>query len=220
MSAKSTAAAGLESLVNRFLRLDPELVEGVAELEGKVLELHVRGIDQRFQIFPRNEGVGVVLVEHGDAQPVVEADVAVSGPPFTLLRLLGSWESLGGALPSDVSVRGDLELIQKLAGLAKRAEIDWEEWLSKLAGDSVAHEVGRGVRGIVTWARSASETFAYDIAEYLREERRLSPTRLEVEDFATDVDTTRDDVERLAIRIARLGQAWPDRPGVAGSSKH
>ena len=207
MSAKASVAAGLESLVNRFLRLDPELAEGVAGLEGKVLELHIRGIDQRFQLFPRDSGVGVVLIEHGDTRSHVEADVAISGPPFTLLRLLGSWQSLGGALPSDVSVRGDLELIQTLAGLAKRAQIDWEEPLSKLAGDSVAHELGRGVRGIVGWARSASETLAFDIAEYLREERRLSPTRLEVEDFTSDVDTTRDDVERLAVRIARLGRS-------------
>lgn len=206
MSANATLAVGLETLVNRVLQLDADLAEGVAGLEGKVLELHIRGIDQRFQLFLRGSGVRVAPLEHGEASSHVEADVAISGPPFTLLRLLGSWQSLGGALPSDVSVRGDLELIRKLAHLAKRAQIDWEEPLSRLAGDSVAHELGRGVRGLFNWARSASETLAVDIAEYLREERRLSPTRLEVEDFASDVDTTRDDIERLAVRIARLGR--------------
>jgi ubiquinone biosynthesis protein UbiJ len=95
-------------------------------------------------------------------------------------------------------------LVQKLTGLAKRANIDWEEPLSRLLGDSVAHEIGRGVRGFVSWANAAGGTFACDVGEYLREERRLSPTRLEVDDFASDVDQARDDVERLAVRIARL----------------
>jgi ubiquinone biosynthesis protein UbiJ len=88
--------------------------------------------------------------------------------------------------------------------LAKRANIDWEEPLSKLFGDSVAHEVGRGVRGLVSWARVASETFSSDLGEYLREERRLTPTQLEVDDFTAHVDRVRDDVERLELRIARL----------------
>jgi ubiquinone biosynthesis protein UbiJ len=130
--------------------------------------------------------------------------VTISGPPFTLLRLLGSLDSVDGVLPPDVSVSGELQLVQKLTGLAKRANIDWEEPLSKLFGDSVAHEVGRGVRGLVSWARVASETFSSDLGEYLREERRLTPTQLEVDDFTAHVDRVRDDVERLELRIARL----------------
>ena len=62
------------------------------------------------------------------------------------------------------------------------------------------------MRGLLSWARAATETFACDMGEYLREERRLTPTRFEVDDFASDVDKVRDDVERLEIRIARLGR--------------
>jgi ubiquinone biosynthesis protein UbiJ len=131
-------------------------------------------------------------------------DVTISGPPFTLLRLLGSLESVDGVLPPDVSISGDLQLLQKLSRLAKRANIDWEEPLSTLFGDSIAHELGRGIRGFASWARVAAETLAWDVGEYLREERRLSPARLEVDDFAGHVDETRDDVERLSVRVARL----------------
>jgi len=109
-----------------------------------------------------------------------------------------------GVLPADVSISGELQLVQKLTRLAKRANIDWEEPLSSLFGDSIAHELGRGIRGFSSWARVASQTFAADMGEYLREERRLSPVRLEVEDFSGRVDAIRDDVERLAVRVARL----------------
>jgi ubiquinone biosynthesis protein UbiJ len=204
VSGQSVVVAGLQAAVNNFLELDPELAEGLAELEGAVLEVHVQGIEKRFQLHPSRAGVSVVPVDDNAQSYATVPDVTISGPPFTLLRLLGSLESVDGVLPADVSISGELQLVQKLTKLAKRANIDWEEPLSTLFGDSVAHELGRGIRGFVSWARAASETVAWDVGEYLREERRLSPTRLEVDDFAGHVDEARDDVERLAVRIARL----------------
>ena len=206
MTLQSVAVAGLQTIVNRVLELDPELAQGLAELEGAVFEAHVLGVDKRIQLHPSATGVGVVLVGSDGQRPAAVPDVTISGPPFTLLRLLGSSDSVDGVLPPDVSISGELQLVQKLTSLAKRANIDWEEPLSKLFGDSVAHEVGRGVRGLVSWARAASETFSSDLGEYLREERRLIPTRLEVGDFATHVDRVRDDVERLELRVARLNR--------------
>ena len=204
MSAQSVVVAGLQTVVKNVLELDPELAEGIAELEGAVLEVHVQGIDKRFQLHPSRKGVSIVPVDDNAQSYATVPDVTISGPPFTLLRLLGSLESVDGVLPPDVSISGELQLVHKLSRLAKRANIDWEEPLAKLFGDSVAHELGRGIRGFVSWARGASDTIAWDVGEYLREERRLSPTRLEVDDFAGQVDEIRDDVERLEVRIARL----------------
>ena len=204
MSAQSALVAGLQAAVKNFLELDPELAEGIAELEGAVLEVHVQGIDRRFQLHATNTGVAVVPVDDGLHACVAAPDVTISGPPFTLLRLLGSLDSVDGVLPADVSISGELQLVQKLTRLAKRANIDWEEPLSSLFGDPIAHELGRGIRGFASWARLATQTLAADMGEYLREERRLSPVRLEVEDFSSRVDAIRDDVERLAVRVARL----------------
>lgn len=203
MSARSVAATGIQGAVNRLLELDPEFAEGVAEFEGTVLEIHVQGLDERLQLHPSASGIGVVPVDD-EQQARVAPDVTISGPPFTLLRLLGSLDSVDGVLPPDVSISGELQLVQRLTRLAKRTRFDWEEPLSKLFGDSVAHELGRGLRGFAAQLGAAVGTLACDVGEYLREERRLSPTRLEVDDFAAGVDTTRDDVERLEIRIARL----------------
>jgi len=208
MSARSVAATGIQGAVNRLLELDPEFAEGVAEFEGTVLEIHVQGLDERLQLHPSASGIGVVPVDD-EQQARVAPDVTISGPPFTLLRLLGSLDSVDGVLPPDVSISGELQLVQRLTRLAKRTRFDWEEPLSKLFGDSVAHELGRGLRGFAAQLGAAVGTLACDVGEYLREERRLSPTRLEVDDFAAGVDTTRDDVERLEIRIARLA----GRPG-------
>lgn len=203
MSARGVAATGIQGAVNRLLELDPEFAEGIAEFEGTVLEIHIQGLDERLQLHPSASGIGVVPVEDEQLARVAP-DVTISGPPFTLLRLLASLDSVDGVLPPDVSISGELQLVQRLTRLAKRTRFDWEEPLSKLFGDSVAHELGRGLRGFVAQLGAAAGTLAWDVGEYLREERRLSPTRLEVDDFAAGVDTTRDDVERLEVRIARL----------------
>ena len=110
MSTRPTAAAGIEAAVNRVLALDPELFEAVAELEGSVFEIHIRGVETRVQLHPSASGIGVVTVG-GDEQTPVAPDVTVSGPPFTLLRLLGSLESVNGVLPPEVSITGELALV-------------------------------------------------------------------------------------------------------------
>ncbi|NIM28235.1 MAG: hypothetical protein GTO67_16235 [Gammaproteobacteria bacterium] len=204
MSAQPVVLAGIQSVVNRLLSLDPELVEGVADLEGAVVEVCVQGPDLRFQLHASPAGIEVVPVEDGEGAIAVEPDLTISGPPFTLLRLLGTLDSVNGVLPPEVTVSGDLHLVDKLGRLTKRVDIDWEEPLSKLLGDSTAHEIGRGIRAALAWARTASETIALDLGEYVREERRFTPTKLEVDDFAAGVDVVRDDVERLEVRIARL----------------
>lgn len=205
MNPRGVAAAGIQSAVNRLLALDPEFAEGLAELEGTVLEVHLQGLDERLRLYPQAAGVRVEAVNaagHGGAEP----DVTISGPPFTLLRLLGSLHTVDGVLPEEISVSGELAIVQKLTALARRARFDWEEPLARLLGDTVAYELGRGARAVAAHVRAAADTLSADIGEYLREERRLSPTQLEVDDFADAVDRTRDDVERLEVRVARLAR--------------
>ena len=204
MNAPPVAAAGLETAVNRLLAMDAELAEGVAELDGRVLEVRVEGIDWRFRLLAAGARVKVVALDDGAEIDAANPDVVVRAPPFSLLRLLASVQSIDGVLPPEISVSGDVELMEKLSRLARRAYIDWEEPMARVLGDSLAHELARGVRGFAAWARGASQTLALDVGEYLREESRLAPTRIEVEDLADDVDVLRDDVERLEARVGRL----------------
>lgn len=204
MSTPPVAAAGLETVVNRLLAMDADLAEGIAELDGCVLELRLQGVDWRFQLLPSGSRLRVVALDDAPGSDAAVPDVVVCGPPFTLLRVIASAQSIDGVLPPDVSISGDLRVVEMLSKLARRAYLDWEEPLAKVFGDSLGHEVARGLRGIAMWARSASETLVLDTGEYLREERRLTPNRFEVERLANDVEVLRDDVERMEVRIARL----------------
>ena len=93
-------------------------------------------------------------------------------------------------------------------------DIDWEEHLSRLVGDVVAHEVGGAARAARAFGRRAGRTAEQNLREYLQEEARLLPTRYELKELLDAVDVLRDDVERLAARVERLRR----RAGGAGEA--
>ena len=50
----------------------------------------------------------------------------------------------------------------------------------------------------------AAQSLAHNLADYFVEERGVIARRREVEVFVREVDTLREDAERLAQRVARL----------------
>ncbi|HEY5807796.1 MAG TPA: hypothetical protein VIT67_07495, partial [Povalibacter sp.] len=88
--------------------------------------------------------------------------------------------------------------------LLKHARPDLEEELSRVIGDVAAHQVGNVARSVLAFGRRATDTFSQNIAEYLQEEGRDLPTRVEADEFIAGVDTLRDDVERVAARLSLL----------------
>jgi ubiquinone biosynthesis protein UbiJ len=103
-----------------------------------------------------------------------------------------------------VEITGDSALAQQFAEALFSLDIDWEEQLSHLTGDVLAHEVGNLGRGLFKWGESVRKTAGLNLKEYLQEELRLLPTREEIEPLLVDIDHLRDDVERLSARIERL----------------
>jgi ubiquinone biosynthesis protein UbiJ len=83
-------------------------------------------------------------------------------------------------------------------------DIDWEEHLSHLTGDIVAHKMGNLVRGIFSWGKQTTKILSQDAAEYLQEESRELPNRREVDAFLKNIDILRSDVDRLEMRVSRL----------------
>jgi ubiquinone biosynthesis protein UbiJ len=59
-------------------------------------------------------------------------------------------------------------------------------------------------RGFLDWGRRASGSLTTNVVEFLQEEGRDVPTRVEVEEFLEGVDHLRDDIERLEAKLARL----------------
>lgn len=199
MNPSPTLAAALESALNLYLRQDPEALEHCAAMEGKVIELDITGVGLALYFVPGADGIQVFSRYEG------EADTRLIGSPLGFARLtLGAREDT--LFQGEVEIQGDSEIGHQFQEILSHLEWDWEEQLSRVTGDVVAHQIGNLSRQVQRFAREARDTLGQDLSEYLQEESRLLPTRIEVSHFLDEVDRLRADLDRLTARIARLSQ--------------
>lgn len=190
--------AAAESLTGRIFALDPEGAAAFEPIHGRVIAIEILGMDTRISLIPTTDRIQV-FGRYGS-----EPDCLIRGAPLALLRLLGSEQKGSEIGAGDVSIEGDTALAHDLSRAMAGLDLDWEEQLSRLVPDPVAHRIGSGLRAAGEWGRSSADTLRTDIKEYLEEEGRLVPTRFELDRFLGEVDTLRDDAERLAARLERL----------------
>lgn len=187
----------LEAALNRNLAGSRRARSLARQLDGKVMSLvaqgtplaiHFRVEDGRFALSPRHDGV---------------ADAVLSGTPLSLLALAGpaAENTLRGGT---VRIEGDAEIAQKFRELLGLSQPDAEEELARVIGDVAARQVANVARGFLGWGRKASAAFATNVAEYLQEEGRDVPVRVEIEEFLAAVDDLREATDRLEARIARI----------------
>jgi ubiquinone biosynthesis protein UbiJ len=185
------------SVLNRNIRETTPARELCGKLDGAVIAVRVKNTALA-TYFVIDDGV-LGLTTEFDGEP----DVLISGSLFTLARMAGD-AGLGALRKGELEMAGDAHTAERFQRLLALAKPDVEEELSGLVGDAAAHRIGEVARGVSAWAQDARSTMGDNIREYLQEESRDAPSRYDVERFAAQVDTLRDDVDRLAVRVARL----------------
>lgn len=198
MKLPQSLTHNLEAAINRYLRLDPEIDTRMQALSGRCIGLDLRGLDLRLYVFPGRQGIR--LLDRIDGEP----DTVLRGTPLGMARL-----GLGGSgektlFSGDVEIHGDVETGQLFKSILDEMEIDWEEQLSHFTGDVIAHQLGNMARHTRKMFKQARTTLEQDIGEYLQEELRLLPARIETANFSTDVNMLRMSVDRLEARVRRL----------------
>jgi ubiquinone biosynthesis protein UbiJ len=159
------------------------------------------GRSVRFDVFPFS--FGFTIRDDGEVAPALPGavpDVTVRVTPPAALRILGGDE----AAFAEVSVQGDDAFAEAIHFVVRNARWDAEEDLARLLGDRAAHRLAEAGRGAVRLQARMTDSLARNLSDYWAEERPLIARRSDVEQFVHDVDTLRDDVERLAQRMARL----------------
>jgi ubiquinone biosynthesis protein UbiJ len=192
--------AALEAAVNRYIALDPEGAARLGEIQGRVILIELDGFGTRLYVIP---GRTELQLYGGYAG---EPDCVLRGTPLALARMGISHRKEDQLFSGEVRIKGDTHLAHAFGDFLAKVEVDWEEQLSRLVGDTAAHQVGSRVRDIERWGRRTGDILTEDLKEYLQEEARLLPTRYEVQAFLDDVDLLRDDLERLAARVERLAK--------------
>ena len=213
LDAAAAGAFGLESVLNRCIGESSRAGELLESLDGRSLAIVVRGLGfrLRLQSLKTRLAVSVESASSGVAATAAAAadssaaTATVEGTPPVLLGLLGN-AGAEGFMESGAELSGDVATAEAFAELLRHARPDMEEQLSGLIGDIAAHEVAGAARRTDGWAREAGSALTMNTSEFLQEEARQLPPRVEVNAFGRDVECLRDDVERAAQRLARLEQ--------------
>ena len=175
--------------LNHVLRSAPLAIERLRKHAGRTAAFHVGPVTLAFTVQTTGEVTAAV--------PGAAHDLTVRISPFLLPRLALREE----AAFREIEMRGDAELAQEIAFLARHLTWDVEEDLSKVVGDIAAHRMVSGARSFSRWGRDAALRSAQGAAEYWTEEAPLIASRVKVEGFVREVAELRDAVERLEKRI-------------------
>nr|WP_242470696.1 SCP2 sterol-binding domain-containing protein [Thiocystis violacea] len=190
--------AVVEQAINGYIALDPEGAADFGSLSGRIIAVEIKGFGTRVTIIPAERGLQ--LFGDYDASP----DCLIRGTPLGLARMGMAERKETQLVLGEVEITGDTALAQAFSAAFARLDVDWEEQLARIIGDPFARQVGNRFRAAERWGQRTSESMTANLTEYLQEERRLLPTRYEVEAFLAQVDTLRDDAERVAARVERL----------------
>lgn len=183
----------LEQALNSYLSLDENYQEKLQPLVGKTLQVNMAPITMMI-VF---EATGVKLSDS------IEGDVTttLSGHPLAFIKLQFSDSSDFSLFKQDMRIEGDIEFGQQAKAFFDTIDIDWEEHLSRLTGDIVAHNLSQLVSKTRKKSQQVATSFQQNIDEYLKEEINLLPAKEAVDDFMDDVDALRLRVDRLEALV-------------------
>lgn len=185
----------LEAAINKYLALDPEAVDSLAEFSGKVIKMKITGINKSLYLLPDGKGIQVRLDYDGDV------DTTLTGSPFALFKMGLASNVTDLLLKGEIEVRGDTRLGHRFKNVFSKMDIDWSEPLSNVFGDAAAFHINQTLKEFGRWAKRSSQSVTMSLGEYLTEESRDVVTETELEIFNEAVDELRNDVDRLEAKI-------------------
>ena len=197
----------IENLLNRNLPRSPRAQELCETLQGKAVRVEAQGLGWRLDCESLGTSLKLTRAGHSERTP----DAEIYGSLIGLAALAGPHPE-EVIQRGDVSIRGDAELAQKFRELAMLLRPDVEEELSKLIGDTPAHQALRFARAVTGFGRRAVNTGVRNVAEYLAHERGDLVPRAEAEDFYRGVERLREDLDRLDARARLIEQGEMSDP--------
>lgn len=108
------------------------------------------------------------------------------------------------AAAQHVKVSGDVDLAHAMSKLAGQLRWEFEEDLSKLVGDAMAHRIVQVAKKANTYRQAAAKDVGGSIFEYLVHEKPTLVQQEELAHYKNNLRQLRDDVERIEKRIERL----------------
>ncbi|MFV9615882.1 MAG: ubiquinone biosynthesis accessory factor UbiJ [Gammaproteobacteria bacterium] len=188
----------IEAAINRYLALDPEMLDKLARFNGKVIKLEITGINKVLYMLPNDSGIQVLTEHEGSA------DTVLRGTPVSLFKMGLVSNVANLLLKGEIEITGDTRLGHQFKSIFSQMDIDWSGPLANLLGDGLAYQIQQSGNQLARWGKESVKSVSTSLSEYLQEESRDVVTGTELDIFNETVDQLRNDVDRLQARVNAL----------------
>jgi ubiquinone biosynthesis protein UbiJ len=185
----------LEKALNFALKQDPETLAKLQAFDQRTIVVNITDLHQYVHVHFQQQ---YLELSHNDDEG---ADLLIAGSGLSLLKLSEHPDNLFSA---EIRIHGDVQFAKQLQDVLDSFDFDWEQQLARITGDVIAQPLAYGLRQGFGWLRESSTSLQWSLSEYLREEARLLPDKIEIEDYMQAVDKLRADFDRLEARLQRL----------------
>jgi ubiquinone biosynthesis protein UbiJ len=192
----------IESAGNHLLALDPYFLEQLKPFFKKTFRIELTEPALEIDLRPCPDGFIVELA--GEEEPTVR----LRGSLWAFAQLAKDGAHSQVFAEGKITMSGDAELGQAFQHLLANVQIDWEELSASLVGDMAARKLHRTLDEIGQWFGQSSRQFKENAGEYVQEEIKVAPSKVEVDDLTGKVEGLRSDTARLEARIAKLRKAF------------
>ena len=195
-------SAIVEIAVNRVLPLDPCYEEKLKPLSGRVIAISLTDWQISLFFLPNDQQFIVMSCYEG------EADVKLTGKSWDFFRMgINQISDKSTTIDSCIHFEGDVATGQRFQSLFMELNIDWEEALTEVTGDIIAHQAVKFARHASNLLNDIFNNAQENMSEYFQEEIRITPTKIEVENFFDDVAEIVSDTDELIERFNKFYKA-------------
>lgn len=191
---KSLGLTALEKTINHLLCWDHHIAMKMEPLEHKIIRIELSEFKQHFYMIA--DPPQILLQSHCQRP----ADLSISGNLSAFVEM----SSQPQHLPAAIHITGNAQLAQQFQQFFAAIDLDWEEQLSKLAGDVVTTEVASAIQQLRQSIKHGLKSFANNTTEYLQQESQLLPSQHMTEQYCQDVDQLRHRIARFELRLKRI----------------
>ena len=198
------ACVPFEAAINHVLRYDPAALNSLRRQQGRLLCVRIDAINP---VLIRIVDNGIVLSlapATDDNGSLNSADATLSGSAADFFALARASDKAHALISSAIDMDGDSEFALSLTRVAQNLDIDWEALITPLTGGLLAHQLGKGLRGLLNWGKSSAPAYRNAVKEYLEDEAQLLTPEPLAAQFADEVDQLRLATDRLEARTLRL----------------
>ena len=178
-------------IINSALAHDEVSLRALGDLSGT--KVQIISHSPQFTIYLKIDADQITLSNEGD----IEQTITLSGSLVALVSGLFDADEISTLYGTGITANGDTGVLKKLNKLMTGLNIDWEAAIGKLIGPMPAHLVTNAVSKIRP-AISKNRRRICEIAiEVAQEEFRLTPTKVEFNNFSEEIQLLSSRVDRL-----------------------